>query len=227
MDYVPIISDIDIHYGVHDKKKLFTSDNPRETSLKVSLEYEKRFQKENPNFIHIPRTQVMCIDLLQDAVNFVHPLVDSIKMLFGEFPSYDHVASENIKEIDINNLAELKPYLDMLPESWIDKVGMDYWSSLRRLTWKVSPTPVRILSQLLPNPLNIWTWNRSKIKQELENQNLNNIANMYESYYMNGWKLFESNITSTEYFQNCLLTGSKVLELSYDWYIQNITNNRK
>lgn len=226
IDYVPLVGDIDLHYGVYDDKKLFNMDNPRKASLGVTLEYENRFNQENPDKIHIPRTQIMCVNIFENtAVQFVHSLSTSVKMLFGEFPQYPEISDADVKEIDLNNLALLKPYLDILPDSWLDKVGMDYWSSLRQLNWKVSPSPVRILTQLLPDPMIIWTWNRTKVKQELENLQLNDIANMYENFYLNGWELFKSNISSTEYYQKCLLSGSDLVELCYNWYSEHSKND--
>lgn len=227
IDYVPVISDIDIHYGVHEITKLFSDPNPREASLKISLEYEMRFNKENPNKIHIPRPQVMCINSLQDNVPFVHPLETSVKMLCGEFPKHDKLSDDKIKQIDLDNLADLKSYLNLLPDSYLDKVGLDYWSTLRQLSWRVGPSPVRILTHLLPEPLTIWTWNRSKIEDELRKHNLPYIANLYSEYYIHGWELFQSQFSNATLFQKCLRKGSNLLEQCYNWYLKYATNNRK
>ncbi len=227
IDYVPVISDIDIHYGIQDRIKLFSDPSPRDASLKVSLEYDKRFNKENPSKIHIPRAQVMCINSLLDNVPFVHPLETSVKMLFGEFPEHTEISQDKIKQIDLENLASLKSYLDLLPDSYLDKVGLDYWSTLRQLSWRVSPSPTRILTQLLPEPLIIWTWNRSKILKELRKHNLTYIANLYSEYYIGGWELFKSQFSNINDFQNCLRKGSNLLEQCYNWYIKYTTNNRK
>jgi hypothetical protein len=227
IDYVPILGDIDIHYGIHDKAKLFDDNNLRKASLKVTLEYENRFNKDNPDKLHIPRSQIMCTDNLQGVIPFVHPLSTSVEMLFGEFPDHPQLPDDQIREIDMNNLLDLEPYLAVLPDSYFDKVGLDYWSSLRQLNWRVSPSPVRILTQLLSDPMNVWTWNRTKIKIELEAFNLNDLVNIYEEYYLNGWELFKSNITSTKYFQRCLLTGSNLIEMCYNWYLNRISNNSK
>lgn len=227
IDYVPVLSDIDIHYGIHDKSKLFDGKNPRKASLKVTLEYENRFNKDNPNKLHIPRSQIMCINNLQGVVPFVHPLETSVEMLFGEFPDHPQLLDDYIREIDMNNLQDLEAYLAVLPDSYFDKVGLDYWASLRQLNWRVSPSPTRILTQLLSEPMIVWTWNRTKLKNELEIQGLNDLANTYEEYYLNGWELFKSNLTNTEYFQKCLLTGSNLIEMCYNWYRHRISNNSK
>ncbi|MFV2014626.1 MAG: hypothetical protein ACC656_04320, partial [Candidatus Heimdallarchaeota archaeon] len=158
---------------------------------------------------------------------FVHPLSTSVEMLFGKFPNHPEIHDDQIREIDMNNLKELDNYLAVLPDSYFDKVGLDYWSSLRQLNWRVSPSPVRILTQLLSDPMIIWTWNRTKIKDELEKQNLTDIAHVYEEYYLNGWELFKSNITSTKYFQKCLLTGSNLIEMCYNWYSNHTLNTSK
>jgi len=80
IDYVPVISDVDIHYDVNDKNHLFTNKNPRKASLEVSLEYERRFNDRNPDKIHLPRMQVICVDNLGKDVFLVHPLESSVKI---------------------------------------------------------------------------------------------------------------------------------------------------
>ncbi len=51
---------------------------------------------------------------------------------------------------------EIEHVLCRLPMSSIDKSGLDFWYLIRRLVWHVSPAPVRLLTQVVKEPEEVW-----------------------------------------------------------------------
>ncbi|MHA2339223.1 MAG: hypothetical protein ACXACX_18090 [Candidatus Hodarchaeales archaeon] len=201
IDYVPTLSDVDIHFQL--KKDSFIMEGPfisMKTSKKLCKEYSSRFYKERPKAVHFPRVQVVLINnALKDSI-FTPPRVENINILYGNWkdkPQRDH---NSIRNTDLKRLKEDYDYMNLIPEKLFDKIGLDYWILIRQCSWRVSPAPFRLLTQILVDndPLDIWSWNRSKIHKELEKQSLNKCADLYHEYYEAGWRNFESSFQNKD-----------------------------
>ncbi|MCK5408886.1 MAG: hypothetical protein KAJ30_01355, partial [Candidatus Heimdallarchaeota archaeon] len=60
IDYVPIISDVDIHIKIYEDLTLYENlTDAFINSIGVSQTYEDIFVEKNPNHLHIPRTQIV------------------------------------------------------------------------------------------------------------------------------------------------------------------------
>ena len=65
IDYVPTLSDVDIHIMTTDANQLFTSDRKGFLqAMNVSKQYEETFLTERPDYLHITRSQVMQLNRL-------------------------------------------------------------------------------------------------------------------------------------------------------------------
>ncbi|MHA1576236.1 MAG: hypothetical protein ACTSU3_02635 [Candidatus Thorarchaeota archaeon] len=217
IDYVPEISDIDIHFRFTTLEDTIFSEDPFSQAMTISSEYERRFLEELPDAFHMPRTQLFLIDLLMEDVDYVPPRMSDIHVMIGTPKQIPLPSVDTIRSIDTSQLQSLETYLKTLPMSVIDRAGFDFWSIIRRMTWRVSPSPVRLLTQTHPDPLEVWSWNRSTIVKELEKQGLDDIANAYINFYKTGWQLFLSDFKDNKAFRDMVKYGYEVLNGCLAW----------
>lgn len=213
IDYVPVLSDVDIHLKVNKHSNFLGDDNSFHESVNISEMYETTFLEQNQNNFHLPRTQVIKIDDIVDKVNFIQPRETSIVPVFGTPVLEDNPSNEVIKQIDLKNVLDLEKFLPTLPMSMMDRTGLDLWSLVRRLNWRVSPSPVRILSLSSDNPLDLWEMNRTSITEQLEKHDLHLISESYKDYYYEGWISFMEGFSNSQSLRRIISNGFDVLKL--------------
>ena len=213
VDYTPMLSDVDIQFMTKDDNQLFSSDRKGFLkSIEVSKKYEDLFLVERPDHLHIPRSQVIQINqIIQNLPDFVLPRVSDVHVMIGKPTEHEPPPDESIINVDYNQLKELEPILDDLPRQAFDRVSLDFWAIIRRLCWRVSPTPVRLLTQTASNPHKVWGWNRTRIINELKKQSYDDIAESYRRYYEVGWDLFLSEFKGLQEFREITIHAYDVL----------------
>ena len=227
IDYVPIISDLDMHIMLTDSGPVFPPTNEGFTSsIKMSEKFEERFIAERSDNLHIPRAQIVHINPNLNNPSFILPQLADVHVLVGSPPDFRLPKIEDIRKFDFNQLLELDEYLEDLPRQAFDRVGLDFWQMLRRMNWRVSPCPVRLLTQNHPSPLYVWKWNRTRIVKELQTNNYDSIADSYQKFYETGWNLFLSNFTSYSDFRNIVVHGYNVLHSCLD-EIKHLDHNHR
>ncbi len=222
IDYVPMISDIDVHFTLYDYKHGANLSKAVASSLKVGLRYEENFKERIALHHHVPRPQVMCINSFMEDEQWVNPKEKEVIMLYGQFPDYAYHSETSLRTIDFNNLLEIGPILKRLYWTSIDRVGYELWSLMRNLTWKIGPVPARILThELNENPYTIWSWNRSTLVEKLQSVNLNQLAKSYSNFYNEGWQLYLSNFNDIASNHSMITAATEVLDLGYKWALEN------
>ncbi len=208
IDYVPIISDVDIHIMLHDDDPFFTgSSESFDESLFLSKRYEDEFLHLQPDYLHIPRSQIMTINKLATDLEYVPPRPQDIRALVGDMPNPIIQSDGDIRQIDRQNLMDYQEFIEPLPRRIFDRTGLDYWFIIRQMCWRVSPAPVRLLTQITDNPIDVWSWNRTAIAKELESRDYAEIAEHYTNFYLHGWDLFLSKFTNSESYRSCISAG--------------------
>ena len=217
VDYVPVISDVDIHIKMRDSNLLFPSTAQGfASSIETSKMFEERFREMKGKFLHIPRSQIVHINAIQEDPSFILPQVSDVHVLVGS-PTDGRVPTDDeVRTNDYNEILELSSYLADLPRQTFDRVGLDFWALLRRMCWRVSPTPIRLLTQNHPIPLEVWNWNRTRILEELRRCEFVSIADSYQKYYETGWKLFLSGFAGFTEIRETVVHGHAVLQGCYD-----------
>ena len=218
------VFNFDIHVKVKDEQNSELVHPSLETALRVGPEYEKRFIKFNVNrgrsYNHIPRIQMLLLNnVLDRKFNFVFPRMKDIHILYGEPHFPEEVSSDYIRNQDREELLKLPELLQKSYKNLLDRSDpLEMYILLRRICFVISPSPVRLLTQLLldQDPYDIWTWNRSTIKQYLEECNLKDLALIYGQYYSLGWELFNNRFLDTDLFLRLLIKGLNVLQLIYN-----------
>ncbi|MBE0525931.1 hypothetical protein E4H12_11570 [Candidatus Thorarchaeota archaeon] len=208
IDYVPTISDLDIHIMLtSDDSILSGSSESFEEAMHLSKRYEDEYLLQHPEHLHIPRSQIMTINRLTTVVEYVPPRPQDIRALLGDMPKHSFQEDDEIRRIDRQNLMNYQEYIEVLPRRLFDRTGLDYWFIIREMCWRVSPAPVRLLTQITEDPLEVWSWNRTTIAQTLRSHDYNEIADHYTDFYVQGWDLFLSAFTNSEAYRNCIAAG--------------------
>lgn len=157
---------------------------------------------------------------------------ESIKFLLGNSTQFmkkldkqnEILDIQMTRNIDKDRLLENQDYTNSIPEKLFDRTELDLWVLLKRMNYRISPTPLRLLTQL-DNicPKEAWSWNRTKICNVLRENNYIEIAENYKAYYKKCWDLFLIKFDNTEIFHEVIKLGVKVMYLS----ISNIANQKK
>jgi hypothetical protein len=214
VDYVPVISDIDIHVGTKEGMPLFPKNRDGFLySLETTRLYEKMFKEKRPDHLHIPRPQIMVVE--ENRGEWLPESLGEVKPLYGEVPLKPDESLESLRARDLDMLAGLAPLLARLPEYVIERIDLEYYRVLRMLCWVVSPTPVRVLSQLT-DPKHVWTLNRTKVLRLLESSGLKDIAQPYRGYYLAGWKAFTEGFRGNDTMRRLITHAYDVLHASHE-----------
>ena len=213
IDYVPILSDLDIHAkfstGLGDSENMSI-----ETSLELASAYREEMEKKSD--LHIPRIQLVSIDEIQKLDKYVPPDASSVKPMIGT-PSFPPRPDDDTIRSGLCTWiaeAEAANYANSLAPSLWDRSGPDWWIALRRLSWRVSPSGFRVLSQYSYSPWETWKMNRSSVVKELRGIGLSLFADYYEQYYLLCWELFFSGFSDEKLFVACVKKAVDVLKTS-------------
>jgi hypothetical protein len=216
IDYVPIVSDVDLHLNLKSGTIFSEADDPIAMALSISERYNTLFLEMEPKPLHIPRSQLILVsrlkeNLLKDNGLFVEPRLKDVRVVIGQ-PSYSNkIKPDLIRKVDKSNLLKEEEYISWAPMGAIDRSGLDYWAMMRRMTWRIGPAPYRLLTQSHDDPMEVWSWNRTRLRNELQDRGHNDLATNYESFYFNGWKAFLSDFKSEEAMRSMILSGCRVL----------------
>jgi len=217
IDYIPEISDVDIHLFTTKEEGLFNPPYDFDYAMHFSEQYETRFHKIKPDALHMPRSQIVRIKQMKEVmVHYCPPRISDVQILFGEPKQEEFPDIDTIRKQDVTNLIQLEEYIEPIPRQVFDRAGHDFWYIIRSMTWRVSPSPIRILSQTYDNPIDLWSWNRTKIEQELRTQDYSQIADSYRGFYMSGWELFLSEFRSLKAYRDVVTHGYNLLKQCHD-----------
>lgn len=147
--------------------------------------------------------------------DFVLPAyIPEQNVLIGKIDSWTVRHPDEVKAVDLRNLLKLQEVLAPLPESVMDRVGIDLIALIRRLCYEVSPAPVRLLSQFEDNPYRAWDMNRTAICVGLKEHGFTDLAESYSGYYLTGWEVFRSGFLDGKAMRKLVNRAYSVLELS-------------
>lgn len=214
IDYVPVFSDVDIHIKLRDGRNFYPdSYEGFVESLSTTEAYERRFRERNSDSVHLPRVQVVLLNPNLSDPDFMLPWdLGVIRPMVGE-PRLDAPPDPgHLRRMDMRNLLNQVDVLEALPLSACERTGLDYWILVRRLGWRVSPTPVRLLSQVVEDPLRVWGLNRTDVCEELEAHGFGDVSTSCKEYYLSGWEAFRSDFRDSSAMREALKAAYRVLE---------------
>jgi hypothetical protein len=216
IDYVPVLSDVDIHFKLKDDRPLFCEGAAQlSEALAISAEYEERFLGENPAPLHIPRAQVMVLNRHLSDPDFILPsCIPEQNVLMGRIGPWPAKRPDEVRAADLRNLSRVQEVLAPIPGRVMDRVGIDLVTLIRSLCYEVSPAPVRLLSQLEEDPYRVWELNRTAVCGELKRRGFTDLAERYSGYYLTGWDVFRSGFHDGNAMRKLVNEAYSVLELS-------------
>jgi hypothetical protein len=212
IDYVPVVSDLDIHVEYPEGKSFVHSPDEFADAMEVSTEYERRFYERHRDSLHLPRSQVIPLEQLKKAIIYIPPRRSDVRVLFGELGSLDIPDIDTIRHVDLENLQELGTFLQDMPLKVVDRTGLDFWTTIRFMAWRVSPSPVRLLTQVYDDPIDLWSWNRSQTEGLLREYNYDKLADLYHDFYMAAWEAFLTDFKSSYSLRECTKHGYYLLK---------------
>ena len=139
LDYVPEISDVDIHVWFRDDNKWRPHLDRVPQALAIQAGLEACFEERIPQPIHHPRLQLIVLNtLITGLEGFVHAPRSTVMVLHGEaYPEADHSDPEAIRRFDSADLVEKAAWVEQMPLHIIDKPGIYAREGLRQLVWRV------------------------------------------------------------------------------------------
>lgn len=192
VDYVPEISDLDIH-------ALFTDDGVADRwppdigeALTIQAEVEAAYDRRVPRPIHTPRPQFVILNHLLAEPDYSPSPPGTVRTLLG--PPYPQVQSDERREREFaaQQLRFEAPLLPRLVRSVMDKPGKYAWLALRELVWRVSPAAPRALVLLGVPAAEAWSLSRSGVIPALEVAGQAELAADYRRVYLASWDYFLS-----------------------------------
>jgi hypothetical protein len=222
LDYVPELSDVDIHLLLVDGSPVLERLRDPGKGLELQSRVESVYCRENPTPLHMPRPQLILLNMLELEEDYIPSPLSTIRVLFGrDYPKGDYSQADLIRRMDCRRLAGEEGYLRDFGLGVIDKPGKYLWTSLRSISWHVSPSGPRILSLLGVPPEEAWSVNRTRAVAMLGERGEEAAARDYADYYTQGWAFFLSGGRDNGAARFALSSGLGVLkrgvEVAGEW----------
>jgi hypothetical protein len=217
VDYVPELSDVDVHVLLRDPALLGAD---LERTLQVQAGYERRFAERISTPLHYPRPQVIVINESLEDPGWFSPPPGMTKTLFGR--RGDLVRPQpgpgDVFRADLANLTApaLPAYIASLPAHVIDRPARYLWQVLRDLSWRVGPVGPRVLTLAGADYHHAWGGNRTNVLQRLEEARERELAEAYSAFYVHGWRYFLSTHTDSTAARDALRAAVRVLEIGIE-----------
>ncbi len=227
LDYVPEVSDVDIHVSFRDdsswRKHLDTV--PR--ALEVRAAIEACFEKRCPQPLHHPRPQLLVLNkLMAERQGFVYSPQSTVVVLHGEaYPQDDYSNPDTIRRHNAADLVERAEFAQQVPLLAIDRLWTHARDLLSQLTWRISPVGPLALHLSGLDTEHVWTLNRTQATAALHDVGLASLADPYRAFYLSAWDFFLSGFTDTTACRAAIASGTHVLtegaEIAQHWLNSN------
>ena len=212
IDYVPEISDIDIHILFYNESTIKKYLGSTSKAIDIQSKVETRYFSKKSNPIHLPRPQLMVLNLLLKEEYFIPTPKSAVSVLYGkDYPKPDYSNEEKIKSIDHNRLLSEDEFLSQYPLHVIDKPSKYISESLRILVWHVSPVGPRVLHIKGVEINEAWSLNRSWSVLLLREMGEKQLALDYADFYLSCWEYFLSKYRDTNAGRSSIISGANAL----------------
>lgn len=212
IDYVPELSDIDIHVLYADDPRPDRNYISLETGLRIQERVEQGYRRRVPAPLHVPRIQYIAANVIERQPRYVPTPAQTVEALYGE-PYITHTLDEASSRASAHALLlEYGPVLMSLGEHAAEKSGRYLWELVRQLTWRVAPAGPRVLEVLGERYKDAWTCNRTAVVQRLESRGKTALAAGYTRFYLTGWSYYRSGFRDAEAARSMVRSAAAVLE---------------
>ena len=227
LDYVPEVSDVDIHVRFRDDNAWRQHLDTVPQALAIQAGIEACFQERFAQPVHHPRLQLLVLNtLIAGLEGFVHAPRSTVTVLHGEaYPEADYSDPGAIRRFDAADLVEKAAWVKQMPLHLVDKPGIHAREGLRHLVWRVGPAGPLVLHISGLDTAHVWSLNRTRAAAALRDLGLGDLADAYRDFYLAAWDYFLSGFADASVCRRAILAGTRVLsegrELGRQWLEAN------
>ncbi len=195
IDYVPGLSDVDIHLLLTDDADEAQLDS-MDVALEVNAAVLEAYAARLPDPLHIPKPQLVIANRLERDAGILPSPATTVRTLFGAPYEARSLTAEEQATSRVRDRAELLAhggFLAALPLRVIDRPGPYLEPLLGELNWRVSPVAPRVLELAGAAYEDAWSMNRATlvaVLRALGRPLLDALAGAYVAYYEAGWRRF-------------------------------------
>ncbi len=213
LDYVPELSDVDIHLLFHDDAAIEKHLGSVAQAMRIQFRVEERYLSKVPQPLHVPMPQLTLLNDLLHNEDYVHPPRKVVSVLYGkDAPDPGYSNPDRIRRTDCKRLLDEEEFLKKrLPGHAVDRPARYIWQTLRLMSWRVSPTGPRVLHTLGLPTEEAWSVNRTVAVSLLREMGEDNLAQDYADYYLNAWEYYLSGYADSDAGRASVVAGAKVL----------------
>lgn len=214
IDYVPELSDVDIHVRFTDNASAAQTFGTVRGALNVASKALSLFNTCCPDAVHKPRPQLVLLNDLESQPGHFPSPYETVRTLHGQdYQRATPLEFERTKAEDARRiLADASFLVAEAPTKLADRPGRLAWHVVSLLTWRVGPAGPRILTQLGLEPLTAWSLNRTSIVRELATRANTRIAEAYAGFYLAGWEGFRSAFLNGDAAVKAILAAEVVFQ---------------
>lgn len=199
IDYVPELSDVDIHVAFardEDIGLIDSVDEAIEINEAVLAAYCRRVPRP-----HVPKPQFVVANQLDKQPDIMPSPAATVVTLLGE-PYVDRTLTDDERATQRarsrEQLTAHRAFIEALPLRIIDRPGRLATGLIGEMNWRLSPIAPRVLEVLGEPYEEVWSLNRTGLVRALEARGLDELARTYASYYLAGWEAFLAGAAGRE-----------------------------
>lgn len=187
IDYVPEVSDVDVHVRVHADARDAT--RSLAFALRVADRTRELFSERFPRATHSPRPQLFFLGDIEQMSGYLPSTSGSVVVLHGDEYQAGTEAEYAACAADDRTrfIADADFVLENIAGKIIDRPGKLAWQAVASLTWRVAPAGPRLLTQLGQTPHEVWSMNRTAVTRALRSLGHGEVAAAYADFYLAGW----------------------------------------
>jgi hypothetical protein len=193
IDYVPELSDVDIHFRADEATLAELGD--LDTALALHADIGARFAAVCPSPAHIPRPQLVSAAEMERMPRFVPAPIGTVETLHGPVPAgptdLDEGAVRRADAASVLSSADPQVLAKAIADL-VERPGHHLFALVKSLSWRVAPLGPRILSVLGVDYDSAWSGNRTSVVHRLCDFGQPEIAGHVVAFYEGAWDAYLS-----------------------------------
>lgn len=221
IDYVPELSDVDIHVAFARDEDIGLIDSV-DAAIEINEAVLAAYRRRVPRPLHVPKPQFVVANQLDKQPDIMPSPAKTVTTLLGE-PYHDRTLTDDERATQRarsrEQLTVHRAFIEALPLRIIDRPGRLATGLIGEMNWRLSPIAPRVLEVLGEPYEEVWSLNRTGLVRALEERGLDELAEAYAAYYLAGWDAFLAGAEGRKAGSAlpALRAGVRVIELSAEF----------
>jgi hypothetical protein len=216
IDYVPEVSDIDIHVLMRSQADYDKHFSRIENVIKFSQQIERAYLSKNKKPAHLPLLQVLSLNDMHREKEYVPGLASNVHVIYGK-PFHGYTKEEYGRDFQKRGRAQLlehEPVLAKIRKRGIYKYGKHLRKYIIELSWRLSSSGPNFLNMKGYSFEDAWTLNRTAVVREMRKLGFAKLAKEYHDFYLQSGKHFVAG--DSESIRKAVVAGYKATEIMVD-----------